>query len=133
MQACSCQDDGIELSLLEFSQSRIQIAAQHRDLQVWSGLQQLSLASKTRSPDGGSKWKIPKRAPFPTDERISDILTLRNTENVEPIGQLRRNILHAVNGEINLTGEQRVLNFFDEQAFPPIFANGTSTILSPDV
>ena len=48
-------------------------------------------------------------------ERISRILALQHRADVEPLGQHRRHVLAAVNGEVDVAAEQRIFDFLDEQ------------------
>ena len=59
---------------------------------------------------------------------------LRNRGDGEAFGQFGREILHAVDGEIDAAVEQGFFDFFGEEAFAAdLAAAGTSVILSPVV
>jgi hypothetical protein len=52
-------------------------------------------------------------------ERVARILARQYPCDGEPLRKQCRHIFAAVNGEVDLAGEQRILNFLHEQAFAP--------------
>jgi hypothetical protein len=54
-------------------------------------------------------------------QRVSWIFALEDSTNVEPFGQHGRHVLAAVDGQVDITAQQRIFNFLDEQPFAPDF------------
>ena len=54
--------------------------------------------------------------PSRENDRVARILAWQHAGDLEPVRKKRRHVLAAVNGEIDLASQQRILDFFHEQA-----------------
>ena len=66
----------------------------------------------TRAPSGSAS----SEACVVRHERVERVLALQHGDDVEPVRELRRDVLHRVHGEVRLAVEHRALELLDEQA-----------------
>ncbi|OPY04211.1 MAG: hypothetical protein A4E66_02617 [Syntrophus sp. PtaB.Bin001] len=55
------------------------------------------------------------------NQHVTGIFTHRNRSNLKTFGNLRRQILHTVDGQINSFRQQGLFYFLDEKPFAPDF------------
>ena len=53
-----------------------------------------------------------------TDEDVTGVLSRWNAEDRKPVGKRRRNVLHAVDCQIDFLSKKGLFNFFDKESFP---------------
>src|SRR5271156_1952815 len=78
---------------------------------------ELGLAPKAAGADACAGRKIREFARIARDKAIAGVFAFRDGGKRKAHGSFRRNVLHAVNGEVGSSGKQRFLEFLDENAF----------------
>ena len=117
LQSGKGKKDGIEILILKAAQAGIHIAAQQLDFEVWSRPQDLGLAPHGCCTEPGTLGKLGKCAACRGDQRISGVLAFEHCAEAEPGGQIYRDVLHRMNGKIDPSGEQSLLQLLDEKTF----------------
>ena len=79
-------------------------------------MQELGLASQAAGPDPGPRHEPLQGHVVERDEDIPWIFPFRNRQNLQTTRQMRRDILHAVHGQIDLAAQQGLFNLLDEES-----------------
>ena len=121
IQSGSGQNHRIKFTAVQFSQPRVNIATYIADFNVFAKIKQLSLSPRTARPDASPTRKFTERICCCLriqHQRVANILSLWNRCDLQPIGRYRWQVLQAMNGEVNLTIEQRRLQTLGKNALP---------------
>ena len=111
------EQDGIHLTLGEFAQARIDVAAEFDGFKIGAVSEQLCAAAQAAGADARACGQIGKRAMMHGDEHVAGIDARGCGGEDEAFGQCGGKVLEAVNGEIDASCGKRLLNFQREHAF----------------
>lgn len=107
------EDDPVELAVGQAAQPRVDVAPELDQLEVGSERQELRAPAQARRSHACSAGNLGQRR-APPEPGVSGILAHRHADDLEARGQLTGNVLGAVDGELDLAGEQRPLDLADE-------------------
>ncbi len=115
VQSGHCQQCGRDVAAIDLGQARIDVAAKHHDFQVFPPVAKLGTSALRRRADDGTRRQFVNAGCRRADERITCILPRENTGNLDPVGQNRFEILHGMNRDIDVTGEEGLFHLLGEQ------------------
>ena len=115
VDACSSQDNAIQIVFIQFFQAGVQVPAKRNDIQIRSVMEKLGGPAKTAGADAGTGFQVFEAEPLAGDQNIKRIFPLRNRAYTEAWRYIPRHILHAVNGDINATVQKRFFDFLNKQ------------------
>jgi hypothetical protein len=110
-------DDAGELraGAVEFLDAGVEVALQVLEVEVLENGAQDGLAPEARRADDGVEAELFDRRGGAADVRIGGLLALEERGELEAIGQFGGDVLEAVDGEVDLAGEERALDLLDEE------------------
>jgi hypothetical protein len=112
-----CENQRVKLTLVELSQSSVDVAAHRFDHQIAAHRAKLSLAAEAASANPRSLRKLVERADsFASNKRVAHVLALADCAYLETDRKLGWQIFQAVDGQIHTPFQDRFLEFFGEQA-----------------
>ena len=118
-QTCGGNNDCVIIFRREFGQSRGHVAADRRSLQIGSRGKKHRVASRTAGADfrpGRQRGQSPRKQ---RDQDIAALGARQNRPQPQTGGQFGRKIFQTVHRSIGPAVEQRLLQFFGEEAFVP--------------
>ena len=118
MQPSLGEHERVVLPLIQLPQPRFHITADFQHLQIGPLMEQLSPAAETAGADAGIGRKLGERLRGIADEDVGNALALRHGCERESLHFRGRQVLQAVNGQINLPIQQRPLNFLSKEPLP---------------
>jgi hypothetical protein len=107
------EDDPVDLAVGALPQPRIDVASQLDDVEVGTDGEQLRAAADARGSDPRPFGNLGDRPARP-DPDVGGVRTRRDAGEREALGQLTRQVLGAVDGEVDVTVEKRPLDLADE-------------------
>src|SRR6185312_1059304 len=114
LESRGCEHDGVILASFDFVDARVDVAADRADVEIRPQPFQLRDASKRTRADHGARLQIAQLA---ADDRVVRFSPLRDGSEREAFGQLSRQVLHAVDREIDAAIENGLFNFLGEKPF----------------
>ncbi len=128
VQSRAGQNNRIVSLLLEFSQAGLDIAANIQNFQVGAQSQDLGLPAYAAGADTRARREL-KKAPGATrNQGVLYLLALWNRGDPEAVGDSGGQVLHAVNGKVDLFVQQRLFDFFDENTHSRTRAYGRGRV-----
>ncbi len=118
------EQGAVDLAALDFFQSGLDIAAQQHGLYVGAQTLDLRRAAQRRRADDGALGKLRQRRAAAPDKCVARVLARQIAGDEDIGGQMRRQILRRVHGEVDGAGDQRRVQFLGEQALAPGFGEG---------
>src|SRR5580692_5510262 len=115
------QDNRVELAGIEFFQARIHVPAQIDSFKIGAIVAKLGLPAQTARADAGAGRKSFQAATAARNQAIARVFAPRDGPKSKARGNLRGDILHAVDREINPVFKQGVFEFLDEDSLPSRF------------
>jgi hypothetical protein len=108
---------GVELTVVDLANARVDVAAQGHVLEIGAHRAQQHAASQARGAHLRPGGQIGELAALARDQRIARIFAGRDRREDEARRQLGRDVLHRMHGEIGLAGDERFLDLLEEDAF----------------
>jgi hypothetical protein len=93
-------------------------------VQIRAAVQNLHLAPETAGPHPPAGRDLPQRCVPVGNEGVPAILPLRHRAQGAAGGHLRGHVLEAVHRQVNLPGQQGLLDLLDEQPLAPDLGQG---------
>lgn len=122
------EDDGVEFAGLLFSDAGVDVAADIFDLKIGAEGEELGFAAEGAGADFGALGEIGDGFGGGGDENIADIFALGDGGDDEigliDEGHGDRDILEAVDDEVDFVVEKRLFELADEEAFAAEFVEG---------
>jgi hypothetical protein len=115
LHSCGRKDNRIELSLVEFSEPRVEVAPEGDDLDVRPDALQLARTPEARCAHRGAGGEFPEGRVFQAYEGVPGVFPLEDGTDVEPLGEVGGHVLHAVHGKVHLIPEHGFLDFLYEE------------------
>src|SRR5262249_15304747 len=120
----SCREnDSIELAGIQFAEACIDIAAKRQQIEGRESMTQLDLTSQAACPDRCSGTQLLKFGSL-GQEGVARIFAFRNRAKIDAVRKLERDVLKAVNREIDAAVEKRLVQFLCEQTLSTDFGEG---------
>ena len=119
VQAGAGEQKDIAFAVVETSQARVHVAAHGFEGELAIDARKQSATASARRADAGSRREVAQRpllGAVAHDERIPRVRPRPEGDQRESIGQRRRHVLHAVNGDVGLVVQKGVLKRIDERA-----------------
>ncbi len=110
------QQGGLDHPIVQFAQPGVDIAAQRYYAQIGPAMQHQGGAAQTGGADQCAFGQFVERARAVADQRVAWIAALEEAAQHQALGQARRHVLHAVHGQVDGPGQQRLFDFLGEQA-----------------
>ncbi len=101
---------------VELGEARVDVAAQHDDLEVGPAMTQLALAAQARGADARALRQGSQRFVARRDEGIARIAALERGGDREAGGQVGGHVLHRMDGDVGAPVLERVFELLDEQS-----------------
>ena len=118
------QHDGVVFAFLHLAQAGIHIAAQGKDLQVGTQIEQLGLTAQAAGAHAGPLGQFVQRGVAVGEQAVHADLTLGHAAQDEALGQDHGHVLDAVHGQVGGTVQQGFLDLLDEQALAAHLGHG---------
>jgi uroporphyrinogen decarboxylase len=107
---------GVDCALLQFTQARVDVAAQRHDLQVGPQSFHLRLPPQRRGANDGSGGQLGEARGLGADEGVAHVRAWQIAGDRQTRWQDRRHILHRMHGKVDLARQQRLFDFLGEEA-----------------
>ena len=114
------QECGSGHALPELAQPRLDIAAEGHDFEIGPEMQRLRRPPDRRGAEPRPPGQRQQRRRDRRDEGVAGILAGQHRRHHQAGRQLGRHVLHRMDGNVDLTGKQRLLDLLGEQ---PLAAN----------
>jgi hypothetical protein len=114
-EARSRQDDGVQAERFQFLEPRLHVAAEWNDLQVGAAMEELHLSSQATGPDPRTCRKFSEPKAVLGNERVERIFAPHDRAQAKASRQLRREILHAMDGQVDPAFKQGLLDLLHEE------------------
>jgi hypothetical protein len=119
------QNNGVVMSLIQFSKAGIQVAAQVLHFQIGTQVQQLALAPETAGPHGGL-WGELRQAGKPIGQKgIPRIFSGGDGAQAEALGKNSGKVLETMDSQIDLATKQGLFDFLCKYPFAPKLVQGS--------
>ena len=115
-EAAQREHQRIDLTGVQLADPRVHIAADRNDRQIRSLPQQLGLAPQGSRPDPRTLWQSREVRRLRRQKRVARVVACQHTRNRQPLREPSLQILQGMHRQINLPGDQRLLDLLDEQA-----------------
>jgi len=116
---CQGKHDSVELQGIELFQTGLQVPPERDHLEIGSEMKKLGLPSQAAGSDLRPLREVLETGFVSRDKHIPRIFSFRDDREMKPLGKLRWNILHAVDGEVDAPIEQGFFDLLHEEPFPP--------------
>ena len=116
VEAGAGQDDGVVLAFVELAQAGVDVAAQVENRKIGPHGGQLGFTPQARGADPGAVRQGGHTGAVVGEKGVPRGFPGRNDADEQPLGQFGGHVLHRVDGKVHFAGEQRVLDFLDEQS-----------------
>ena len=117
LEAGHGQNGGIDLAGLELAQPGLDIAAERHDGEIGPRAFEQSLAPQRGGADHGAVRQFTDAFGGAADEGVARVLARQECRQHQASRQHGRHVLRGMHGEIDGTGEQRLLDLLGEKAF----------------
>ncbi len=118
------KDDGVDLPLVEFFEPGTDISPEGLESEVRSLVSELGHAPKRGGADSGAGGQGGKGGESGGDQSIPRILPSEDGADDKAVGKKGRHILHAVDGEIDRSRDERLLDLLDEESLASDLGEG---------
>jgi hypothetical protein len=123
------EDEPVDLAVVALAEPRVDVAAQLDDVEVGADREQLRAAADARGSDPRPLGNLGDRLARP-DPDVGRVRTRRDAGEREAVGKLPRQVLGAVDGEIDVVFEKRPLDLADEARLVVVPRRGRSALVA---
>src|SRR2546425_10178041 len=110
--------DGVVFAAFNFAKTRVHIAAQVPYVKIRPRVGQLGLPPQAAGADTRTFAQGLQGRAAGGHQTVAHVFTAADRRKEQARGRIRRDIFHAVDGEVNRTFEERFFQFFDEDSLP---------------
>src|SRR6266436_3047429 len=111
------EEDGVVFTALGFAEAGVDIAAQVADIEIGANVAKLLLAAKASGADARALAEIGEGGAACRDEAVSNVFAAEDSGKGQAGGDFGRDVLDAVDGDVDRFFHQGVFEFLDENAF----------------
>src|SRR5579862_663288 len=119
VESCFREYHRIHFAARNFPEARIHVAAHFDYLKIISKLAKLRCAPQAAGSDASALRQFIQRVTVLGNERIARIFSRKDDRDLANLGKLSGNVFHAVHCEVGAVVNQRVFEFFGEDAANP--------------